>query len=84
MHFKLWRLCARLIPVFRIKRLTPRSLSRNSPASLSNYMGKQYNKVENRRRRMAYLERKKAKAKAGTATSKPKAKKPAAKKKADA
>lgn len=71
-------------PVFRIKRLTHRLLSRNSRASLSNYMGKQYNKVEKRRRRMAYLERKKAKAKAGAAASKPKAKKPAARKKAEA
>ena len=64
--------------------MTPSALSRNSRASLSNYMGKQYNKVENRRRRQAYLERKKAKAKAGPVASKPKAKKPAAKKKADA
>ena len=43
-------------------------------------MGQQYNKVEKRRRRQAYLARKKAKAKA---SGKVKAKKPA-KKKADA
>jgi hypothetical protein len=42
-------------------------------------MGKQYNKVEKKRRRQSYLERKKAKAKA---SGKVKAKRPA-KKKAD-
>ena len=42
-------------------------------------MGQQNNKIEKRKRREAYIERKKAKAK-GTATGKPKAKKAAAKK----
>lgn len=45
-------------------------------------MGKQYNKTEKRRRRANYLERKKAKAKAGG--YKPKTKKPAKKKAAPA
>ncbi len=41
-------------------------------------MGKQYNKTEKRRRRAAYIERKKAKAKTGG--YKPKVKKPVKKK----
>ena len=44
-------------------------------------MGKQYNKVEKKRRRQAYLERKKAKL---TASGKAKAKRPAKKKDAAA
>ena len=45
-------------------------------------MGKQYNKVEKQRRRAAYLERKKSKAKDSAAAGKAKAKKPAKKKEA--
>ncbi len=37
--------------------------SGHHPPPSSNFMGKQYNKIEKRRRRAAYLERKKAKAK---------------------
>jgi len=43
-------------------------------------MGKQYNKTEKRRRREAYIERKKSKVKGTSGTGKSKAKKPAAKK----
>ena len=43
-------------------------------------MGKQYNKTEKKKRREAYIERKKAKVKAGLGKSKA-VKKPAAKKK---
>ena len=44
-------------------------------------MGKQYNKVEKKRRRLNYLARKKAKTRAaGTAGSKVRAKRPAKKK----
>jgi hypothetical protein len=53
------------------------------PSQFFSIMGKQYNKVEKKRRRLAYLARKKAKAKAPG--SKVKAvKKPAPKKKAEA
>jgi hypothetical protein len=45
-------------------------------------MGKQYNKVEKQRRRAAYLERKKSKAKGSATAGKSKAKKPAKKKEA--
>lgn len=45
-------------------------------------MGKQYNKVEKRSRRQAYLQRKKAKLKGTVAAGKAKAKKPAKKKEA--
>ena len=44
-------------------------------------MGQQTNKIQKRRRRLAYLERKKAKAK--TPVKKPAKKKPAVKKKAE-
>jgi hypothetical protein len=43
-------------------------------------MGKQYNKAEKRRRREAYIERKKVKSKGTAAAGKAKAKKPAKKK----
>ncbi len=46
-------------------------------------MGKQYNKVEKKRRRIAYVARKRAQAKTAGAV-KPKAKKAPAKKKAEA
>lgn len=46
-------------------------------------MGKQYNKVEKKRRRLAYVARKRAQAKVAGAV-KPKAKKAPAKKKAEA
>jgi len=48
-------------------------------------MGKQYNKTEKRRRRANYLERQKDKAKlSGAAGAKPKARRPAKKKAAEA
>lgn len=48
-------------------------------------MGQQYNKVEKRRRRSNYLQRQKDKAKGAVASgSKPKAKRPAKKKTAEA
>ena len=48
-------------------------------------MGKQYDKVEKKRRRQAYIERKKIKAKeAAVAANKPRVRKPAAKKAAPA
>jgi hypothetical protein len=43
-------------------------------------MGKQSNKVEKRRRRLSYLERKKAKSKDAAGGSKPKLRRPVAKK----
>ena len=63
--------------------MTTNLLSRNERVSLSILMGKQYNKTEKKRRREAYIERKKAKLKAGLGKAKA-AKKPAVKKKAAA
>ena len=47
-------------------------------------MGKQYNKVEKKRRRLRYIVRKRDKAKTAAASSKPKARKSPAKKGAEA
>ena len=74
----------------RIKRLTPsRGITNYTPSlfqpNLSPNMGKQYNKIEKKRRRLNYLARRKAKAlAAGKAGTKVRAKKPAKKKAAAA
>lgn len=60
--------------------MTRIGLSRNERPSISILMGKQYNKTEKKRRREAYIERKKVKAKAGAGKAKA-VKKPTAKKK---
>jgi len=44
-------------------------------------MGKQYNKVEKKRRRLRYIDRKREKAKSAASSSKPKARKSPVKKK---
>ena len=50
--------------------MTKIPLSRNERHSISNHMGKQYNKTEKKRRRESYIERKKAKVKAGLGKAK--------------
>src|SRR6185295_15495221 len=70
---------------YRTKPLTARPFSpteRPSKIFFQLLMGQQYNKVEKRKRREAYIERKKAKAKGTSAAGKSKAKKPAKKKEA--
>ena len=69
--------------------LTPRLAARNNTPSLfqphlSTNMGKQYNKIEKKRRRVSYLARRKAKALAAGKTVKVRAKRPAKKKAASA
>lgn len=65
------------------KRFDREGVPANSPTHFfSNHMGKQYNKVEKRRRRLSYLKRKKAAAKAALAVKPVKKKAPAKKKEA--
>ena len=68
---------------FSARSLTARGASRNNRPSLKKFMGQQTNKIQKRRRRLAYLERKKIKA-LTSSVRKPVKKKAAPKKKAPA